>query len=279
MKHLNKLTTVFVATLLLFASCKKDDPKTDDNNNNGGSKTCLPVSIKDSSSFDLRLFYANNLITNLTQYYFNEPSGWTLDGEILFEYNTSKQLVKFASRYSTYKETMELFYTNNRVTSFDAFDSSETGDKEYTYTVNYEYNTNGKISKWTAIDKSDPSNPFAQLILNYDAIGGIKEIILYEPNNDGVMTPGMKYVLSNDNQSLINPYFPSLLMEGELFYLLFLQENMKQPNKIESYIFNEATETWELDGGNIIQNTYDTDGKLTNMVIDDESYKVSWDCK
>ena len=278
MKNLKHAVILIAATVMLLSSCKKDDPKTDDNNN-GGSKTCYTLNIKDSSSFDLKFSYANNLLSRLEQFYFNEPAGWELDASLEFEYNSLKQLTKFSNRQGSYKEIMELFYTNNRVGSFDGYDSSETGEKEYSYTVNYEYNSDGKISKWTAIDKSDPSTPFAQITLSYDANGGIKEIILFEPNMDGVMTPGAKYVLNNDNQKLVNPYFPSLLMEGEIFYLLFLQDNMKQPNKVTSYSFNESTEEWEIDSEIFIQNSYDTEGKLTKMVIEDETYNVIWDCK
>jgi hypothetical protein len=280
MKHLNKLAVLFVATILLFASCKKDDPKTDDNNNNGGAKTCLPLSVKDSGSFDFKFFYTNNLKTRVEQYYFNAPDGWKMDGSLSFEYNANKQLTKFINRFSSnYTESLELLYTNNRVSSFDAYDSSETGEREYSYTVNYEYNANGKISKWVALDKSDPTNPFAEVNLSYDANGGIKEIIIYEPDMDGKMIPGAKYVLNNDNQKLIDPYIPALFMEAELFYMLFNQENMKQPNLINAYYFNEDDETWVLDGSNMIQNTYDAEGKLTKMVIDDENYTVTWDCK
>jgi len=276
MKNLKHAVILVAATVMVLSSCKKDNPKPDDN---GNTKTCLAMNIKDSNSFDLKMTYANNLLSKLEQFYFNEPAGWELDATLEFEYNSNKQITKFANRQSTYKEIMELVYTNNRVSSFDVYDSSETGEKEYSYTVNYEYNSDGKISKWTAIDKSDPSTPFAQLSLSYDANGGIREIILAEPNMDGVMTPGAKYVLTNDNQKLINPYFPSLLMEGELFYLLFLQDNMKQPNKIEAFTFNEADETWVLESGNMLQNTYDADGKLTKMVIENETYNVTWDCK
>ena len=279
MKPIKNLLLLLTINLVVLSACKKEETKTDDNNNNT-TKTCLVKTVTDSSSFDLRFFYTNDLKSRLEQYFYNTPNGWALDASFDFEYNTAKQLTSFTTRTSSFdKQTMELFYTNNKVSSFDTYDSSEIGQREYTFTVNYSYNANGKISKWTAVDKSDPSTPFAEVVMSYDANGGIKEIILFEPNNMGVMTPGLKYVLENDNQKLIDPYLQTLFMEAEIFYLIFNQDGMKQPNKITAYLFNEADETWELDVETVIQNTYDADNRLTKMVIYGEPYAINWDCK
>jgi hypothetical protein len=181
-------TTViaFSFMLLLISACKKDDPKTDDNNNPGNTnKTCYVKSIKGSTSLDCRFFYSNNLKSSMELYFPNLGGEWEFDGSLNFEYNANKQLTKLINRLSSnYTSTFELFYVNNRVSSFDVFDSSSMDPKEYVYTVKYDYNASGKISKWTAFEKSDPSTPFAEATLSYDNNGGIKEIIQLEPNGD-----------------------------------------------------------------------------------------------
>ncbi len=281
MKHLIKITLIaFSFLLLLISACKKDDPKTDDNNPGNTNKTCYVKSIKGSTSLDCRFFYSNNLKSRMELYFPNLGGEWEFDGALNFEYNANKQLSKLINRLSSsYTGTYELFYLNNRVSSFDVFDSSSNDPKEYVYTVKYDYNASGKISKWTAFEKSDPSAPFAEASLSYDNNGGIKEIIQLEPNGDGIMTPGIKYAFTNDNKNLVDPYFPALLLDEEILFLLFNQANMKQPKSLAYYSYDEAEETWVLEEELPFLNTYDVDGKLTKMIIEDELLNVAWDCK
>jgi len=93
------------------------------------------------------------------------------------------------------------------------------------------------------------------------------------------MTPGIKYAFTNDNKNLVDPYFPALLLDEEILFLLFNQANMKQPKSLAYYSYDEAEETWILEEQLPFLNTYDTDGKLTKMIIEDELLNVAWDCK
>ncbi len=276
MKNLKLVIILIVAMEILLSGCKKtEDNKNPENTN----KTCYVKSIKGNSSLDFRFYYSNNLKSRMEVYYPNVGGEWEFDGSLNFEYNTNKQLTKLINRLSSNStKTIELSYENNRVSSFDLFDSSDIGSKEYSFTVKYDYNAKGKIGKWTAFDKSDLEAPFAELNLRYN-YEDLNEILLLEPNAEGVMTPRIQYLFVYDGLNLIDPYIPTFFLDEEIFYLLFNQANMKQPEIMVYYAYNELDDVWEYQEKFNFYNTYDTEGKLTNMKTKLGLLNVTWDCK
>jgi hypothetical protein len=78
---------------------------------------------------------------------------------------------------------------------------------------------------------------------------------------------------------LADPSFPAFLLDFPIFYLVYNQNGMKQLNSIKIYYWDEDLNTWDLDDGINLQNTFDANGKITKMIFGDEEYHFNWSCK
>lgn len=277
---MRKLSLIILAGALLLGACKKEDKKDDGSNNGGTNTTCLLQNFIDSTDREFRFTYNGNLKTGIEHFEKNfSTNNWELSEQFAFEYNGNNTLSKFTMRYTDYKETAILNYVSGKVTSAELYDSSSSSPNQYNFTIGYVYNASNKISKWNIYDKSDPSTILFAAEFNYDGFGSINEIILSEADDNGKMIPSEKFAITNENYSLGDPSFPSLLLDFPFFYLVFNQNGMKQFNAVQTYYWDEDLNKWELEDANVFQNTYDTKGKLTKMIIGDEEYHFNWACK
>lgn len=274
---MRKLSLIILAGALFLGACKKEDKKDDGSNNGGTNTTCLLQNFIDSTDREFRFTYNGNLKTGIDHFEKNfSTNNWELSEQYAFEYNGNNTLSKFTMRYTDYKETAILNYVSGKVTSAELYDSSSSSPNQYNFTIGYVYNASNKISKWNIYDKSDPSTILFAAEFNYDGFGSINEIILSEADDNGKMIPSEKFAITNENYSLGDPSFPSMLLDFPFFYLVFNQNGMKQFNAVQTYYWDEDLNKWEFEDASVFKNTYDTKGKLTKMIIGDEEYHFNW---